>query len=43
MAVKQSNSKAKSKDVVLTGERHLELPATSPIIPRKNNQQREVY
>lgn len=33
--MKRSNSKAKSKDAVLTGERHLELPATSPIIPRK--------
>lgn len=41
-AMKRSNSKAKSKDVVLTGERHFELPATSPIIPRKN-QQREVF
>lgn len=33
--MEQSNSKAKSKDAVLTGERHLELPATSPTIPRK--------
>lgn len=30
VTVKQS-----PKDAVLTGERHLELPATSPIIPRK--------
>lgn len=40
-AMKRSNRKAKS-NVVLNGERHLELPATSLIIPRKN-QQREVY
>lgn len=34
-AMKRSNSKAKSTDVISTGERHLELPATSQIIPRK--------
>lgn len=33
--MKRSNSKAKSKDVVKAGERHGELPATSPIIPRQ--------